>query len=152
MKSLVLTQTNEWSSMMRRHERECHDLRRFQIKEEFECLGKLLQDAQKQQKNMLKLRLKAENKDLKQAQTKKNMDDTRAIQQDKNIKKKVERDRRMKEMNEKNLKVFCEERKRLAMKAQKREEQLIKRHEEQNGEFEKDAEPFFSKTFTRKSS
>ncbi|VDK63722.1 unnamed protein product [Onchocerca ochengi] len=140
MKSLVLSQTNEWSSMMRRHERECHDLRRSQIKEEFECLGKLLQDAQKQQMNMLKLRLEAENKDLKLAQTKKNMDDARAIQQDKNIKTKAERDRRIKEMNEKNLKVFCEERKRLAIKAQKHEEQLMKRHEEQYEEFEKDAE------------
>ncbi|KAM3717071.1 1-phosphatidylinositol 4,5-bisphosphate phosphodiesterase beta-4 [Dirofilaria immitis] len=140
MKSLVLSQTNEWSSMMRRHERECHDLRRSQIKEEFECLGKLLQDAQKQQMNVLKLRLETENKDLKQAQTKKSMDDARAIQQDKNIKTKAERDRRIKEMNEKNLKVFCEERKRLAIKAQKHEEQLMKRHEEQYQEFEKDAE------------
>ncbi|KAL3985634.1 Phosphatidylinositol-specific phospholipase C X domain family protein [Acanthocheilonema viteae] len=140
MKSLVLFQTDEWSSMMRRHERECHDLRRAQIKEEFDCLGKLLQDAQKQQMNMLKLRLEAENKDLKQAQTKKSMDDARAIQQDKTIKTKAERDRRIKEMNEKNLKVFCEERKRLAIKAQKHEEQLMKRHGEQYEQFERDAE------------
>lgn len=140
MKSLILSQTDEWSSMMRRHERECHDLRRSQIKEEFECLGKLLQDAQKQQMNMLKLKLEAENKDLKQAQTKKSMEDARAIQQDKNIKTKAERDRRIKEMNEKNLKVFCEERKRLAIKAQKHEEQLMKRHGEQYEQLEKDAE------------
>uniref|UniRef100_A0A0R3RV04 1-phosphatidylinositol 4,5-bisphosphate phosphodiesterase n=1 Tax=Elaeophora elaphi TaxID=1147741 RepID=A0A0R3RV04_9BILA len=140
MKSLVLSQTDEWSSMMRRHERECHDLRRSQIKEEFDCLGKLLQEAQRQQMNMLKLRLEAESKDLKQAQTKKSMDDARAIQQDKNIKTKAERDRRIKEMNEKNLKVFCEERKRLAIKAQKHEEQLMKRHGEQYEQFEKDAE------------
>lgn len=36
--------------------------------------------------------------------------------QDKTIKTKAERDRRIKELNEKNLKVFVEERKRLAMK------------------------------------
>ncbi|MCP9264716.1 Phosphoinositide phospholipase C [Dirofilaria immitis] len=105
MKSLVLSQTNEWSSMMRRHERECHDLRRSQIKEEFECLGKLLQDAQKQQMNVLKLRLETENKDLKQAQTKR-------------------------------VWMMLE----LYNRAQKHEEQLMKRHEEQYQEFEKDAE------------
>ncbi|VDN25903.1 unnamed protein product [Gongylonema pulchrum] len=140
MKSLVMSQTNEWSSLMRKHETECYQLRRSQIKEEFELLGKLLHDAQKQQMNMLKLRLEAENKDLKQAQTKKSMDDARSIQQDKNIKTKAERDRRIKEMNEKNLKMFFEERKRLAIKAQKHEEQLMKRHEEQHEQLEKDAQ------------
>ncbi|VDN07064.1 unnamed protein product [Thelazia callipaeda] len=157
MKSLVMFQTDEWSSMMRRHKTECYELKKLQIKEEFDLLrqmilyyslqpiknvniGKLLQEAQKQQMNMLKLRLEAENKDLKQAQTKKSMEDVRTIQQDKNIKTKAEKDRRIKEMNEKNLKVFCEERKRLAIKAQKHEEQLARRHEEQHEQLEKDAQ------------
>lgn len=35
---------------------------------------------------------------------------------DKSIKTKAEKDRRVKEMNEKNLKMFFEERKRLAIK------------------------------------
>jgi hypothetical protein len=46
-----------------------------------------------------------ENKELKQAQTKKSMEDTKAVQQDKGIKTKAERDRRIKELNEKNVKV-----------------------------------------------
>jgi phosphatidylinositol phospholipase C, beta len=46
-----------------------------------------------------------ENKELKQAQTKKSMEDIKAVQQDKGIKTKAERDRRIKELNEKNVKV-----------------------------------------------
>lgn len=38
MRSLVLLQTDEWSAMVRRHENECYELRRTQIKEEYELL------------------------------------------------------------------------------------------------------------------
>uniref|UniRef100_F1KQQ6 1-phosphatidylinositol 4,5-bisphosphate phosphodiesterase n=1 Tax=Ascaris suum TaxID=6253 RepID=F1KQQ6_ASCSU len=139
MRSLVMTQTDEWSAMVRRHETECYELKRAHIREEFDLLNKLLVDAQKQQMAALKLRLEAENKELKQTQTKKSMDDARAIQQDKSIKTKAEKDRRVKEMNEKNLKMFFEERKRLAIKSQKHEEQLSKRHQEQCEALERDA-------------
>lgn len=90
-----------------------------------------MSEAQKAQMVALKLRLEGETKDLKQTQTKKSMEDARAIQTDKGIKTKAERDRRVKELNEKNLKMFVEERKRLAMKAQKHEEQLENRHKQQ---------------------
>jgi len=61
---------------------------------------------QKQQQLALKSRFEMENRELKQAQTKKSMEDIRAVQQDKVIKTKAERDRRIKELNERNLKVF----------------------------------------------
>jgi hypothetical protein len=53
----------------------------------------------------LRARFELENKELKQAQTKKSMEDIKAVQQDKGIKTKAERDRRIKELNEKNVKV-----------------------------------------------
>lgn len=53
----------------------------------------------------LRARFELENKELKQAQTKKSMEDIRVVQQDKAIKTKAERDRRIKELNEKNVKV-----------------------------------------------
>lgn len=129
---------------------------------------KLMAEAQKNQMQALKLRLEAETKDLKQTQTKKSMEDAKVIQlvrisldsgaprislQDKGIKTKAERDRRVKELNEKNLKMFVEERRRLGMKwvfnememnnlehfrAQKHEEQLSKRHLNQLEQLEKD--------------
>ncbi|PAV64475.1 hypothetical protein WR25_07048 [Diploscapter pachys] len=95
-------------------------------------------EAQKQQMQALKMRLDVEGKDLKQNQTKKSMEDAKVIQLDKGIKTKAERDRRVKELNEKNLKMFVEERKRLAIKAQKHEEQLTKRHQDQMDELDRE--------------
>jgi hypothetical protein len=55
----------------------------------------------------LRARFELENKELKQAQTKKSMEDSRALHQDKGIKTKAERVRRIKELNEKNVKVVA---------------------------------------------
>lgn len=110
------SQTTEWSDSIRKQELEQHEIRIAHIKEEYEMLRKLMLDAQRTQMIGLKTRLDAESKELKQMQTKKSMDDSRAIMQEKTIKTKAERDRRVKELNEKNLKLFVEERKRLAIK------------------------------------
>uniref|UniRef100_A0A8R1HT53 Phosphoinositide phospholipase C n=1 Tax=Caenorhabditis japonica TaxID=281687 RepID=A0A8R1HT53_CAEJA len=138
VRSLVNTQTGEWSAMVRRHDEEEFELKKGQLKEQFDLLKKLMGEAQKNQMQALKLRLEAEGKDLKQTQTKKSMEDSKVIQAEKNIKTKAERDRRLKELNEKNLKMFVEERRRLAMKSQKHEEQLTKRHLDQLEQLEKD--------------
>lgn len=67
------------------------------------------------------------------------MDDSKTIQSDKSIKTKAEKDRRVKEIQDKNVKIFVEERKRLVGKQQRQEEQLKKCHSEQRELLEKDA-------------
>ncbi|KAK6756275.1 hypothetical protein RB195_014588 [Necator americanus] len=131
VRSLVNVQTDEWSAMMRRHEAEEFELRKTQLREQTETLRKLLLEAQKVQMQGLKLRLENETKELKQTQTKKSMEDAKILNLDKGIKTKAERERRLKELHEKNLKMFVEERKRLAKKGEKHEEQLAKRHQDQ---------------------
>jgi len=110
------------------------------MREEFDLLRRLVVELQKTQMTTLRARFESENKELKQAQTKKSMDDTKYLQQDKNVKTKAERDRRVKELNEKNVKVFVEERKRLASKCRRYEEQLEKRHSEQLELMERDTQ------------
>ncbi|CAI4223333.1 unnamed protein product [Auanema sp. JU1783] len=138
VRSLVNSQTDEWSAMIKKHEVEEFELRKNHVKEQFDLLKKLLSDAQKAQMQALKLRLESETKELKQNQTKKSIEDARVIQMDKSIKTKAERDRRVKEQNDKNLKMFVEERRRLAMKAEKHEEQLAKRHVDQADQLERE--------------
>uniref|UniRef100_A0A0N5C0L9 1-phosphatidylinositol 4,5-bisphosphate phosphodiesterase n=1 Tax=Strongyloides papillosus TaxID=174720 RepID=A0A0N5C0L9_STREA len=138
MKSLVSNQTDEWSSLLHKQAIEEYDQKKGHIKQEYETLKILLLEAQKHQMALLKNNLDNEHKELKQQQTKKSMDDIKSIQQDKNTKNKAERDRRIKELNEKNVKVFVEERKRLAMKAQNYEEQLQMRHQNQLEVLEKE--------------
>ncbi|KAL3079490.1 hypothetical protein niasHT_031819 [Heterodera trifolii] len=79
----------------------------------------MLRDGNGQQIITVRAKFDAEKKELNQAQAKKSMEDSRAIQQDKSVKAsetKAERDRRIKELNEKNVKLFTEERRRLATK------------------------------------
>ncbi|VDO56108.1 unnamed protein product [Haemonchus placei] len=142
VRSLVNVQTDEWSAMMRRHEAEEFELKKSQLREQTETLRKLLLEAQKAQMQGLKLRLESETKELKQTQTKKSMEDAKILNLDKGIKTKAERERRLKELHEKNLKMFVEERKRLAkklVKAEKHEEQLAKRHQDQLDQLDKEA-------------
>eukprot|EP00080_Pristionchus_pacificus_P014141 PDM74161.1 egl-8 [Pristionchus pacificus] len=131
VRSLVSSQTNEWSSLTTRHEVEEFELKKQHIKEEYELLKKLMKSAHDSQMALLKLRLDAESKELRSTQTKKNLEDVKGINADKAFKTKQEKERRVKEQNDKNLKMFLEERKRLGMKANKHEEQLAKRHSDQ---------------------
>uniref|UniRef100_A0A914QQI6 Uncharacterized protein n=1 Tax=Panagrolaimus davidi TaxID=227884 RepID=A0A914QQI6_9BILA len=116
IRSLVSNQTDEWSNNLRRQEKELFELRRQQISDEYDLLKKLLLDAQKNQMDSLKTKLEVETRDLKQAQTRKSMEDTRQIENDRTIASRAEKERRVKETKERNLKLFVEERKRLAMK------------------------------------
>ncbi|OUC45411.1 hypothetical protein D917_08461 [Trichinella nativa] len=67
------------------------------------------------------------------------MDDSKAIQLGKTVKTKAERDRRVKEVQEKNCKIFLEERRRLAVKHQRQEELLAKFQAEQMERLDKEA-------------
>ncbi|TNN71489.1 1-phosphatidylinositol 4,5-bisphosphate phosphodiesterase beta-4 [Liparis tanakae] len=65
------------------------------------------------------------------------MENSKAISQDKSIKNKAERERRVRELNSSNTKKFLDERKRLAMKHQKEMEQLEKNQRVQLEKLEK---------------
>ncbi|VDO98403.1 unnamed protein product [Soboliphyme baturini] len=139
VKTAVAVQTKTWSELMRRQADDEHRLRVAQIDEEWNLMVKILEGVQRQQVSSFRQRLDNEFKYLRQKQTKQSMEDSKAIQMDKNIKTKAERDRRVKEVQEKNCKLFLEERKRLAVKHQKMLDHLHKVHEEQLATVEKEA-------------
>ena len=72
---------DEWSKLTQRQQLEEFELRKAHINEEFDLLRRLLSEAQKQQMTALKTKLENENKELKQSQTKKSMEDIKLIQQ-----------------------------------------------------------------------
>uniref|UniRef100_A0A672H2V4 1-phosphatidylinositol 4,5-bisphosphate phosphodiesterase n=1 Tax=Salarias fasciatus TaxID=181472 RepID=A0A672H2V4_SALFA len=77
------------------------------------------------------------SKEMRANQAKMSMENSKAISQDKTIKNKAERERRVRELNSSNTKKFLDERKRLAMKHQKEMEQLEKNQREQVEKLEK---------------
>ncbi|XP_076872912.1 1-phosphatidylinositol 4,5-bisphosphate phosphodiesterase beta-4 isoform X2 [Brachyhypopomus gauderio] len=137
VKDIVAQHTKEWSEMIDSHSTEEQEMKDAHVAQQCEHLKKLLSTVQEQQTLQLKLIHERQSKDMKANQAKSSMENSKAISQDKSIKNKAERERRVRELNSSNTKKFLEERKRLAMKQSKELEQLQKSQREQVEKLEK---------------
>ncbi|XP_057636461.1 1-phosphatidylinositol 4,5-bisphosphate phosphodiesterase beta-4 isoform X2 [Chionomys nivalis] len=126
VKEIVAQHTKEWSEMINTHSAEEQEIRDLHLNQQCELLRKLLINAHEQQTQQLKLSHDRESKEMRAHQAKISMENSKAISQDKSIKNKAERERRVRELNSSNTKKFLEERKRLAMKQSKEMDQLKK--------------------------
>ncbi|XP_063300082.1 1-phosphatidylinositol 4,5-bisphosphate phosphodiesterase beta-4 isoform X2 [Pelobates fuscus] len=126
----VAQHTKEWSDLRSAQSAEEQELRDLHLRQQCDLLKKLLINVQEQQAQQLKLSQERESKDMKANQAKISMENSKVINQDKSIKNKAERERRVRELNSSNTKKFLEERKRLAMKHSKEMDQLKKVQEE----------------------
>uniref|UniRef100_A0A671T3R1 Phosphoinositide phospholipase C n=1 Tax=Sinocyclocheilus anshuiensis TaxID=1608454 RepID=A0A671T3R1_9TELE len=137
VKDMVAQHTKEWSEMINCHSTEEQEMKDAHVTQQCELLRKLLASVQEQQTLQLKLIHERQSKEMKGNQAKMSMENSKAISQDKSIKNKAERERRVRELNSSNTKKFLEERKRLAMKQAKELEQLQKSQREQLDKLEK---------------
>ncbi|XP_035277577.1 1-phosphatidylinositol 4,5-bisphosphate phosphodiesterase beta-4 isoform X3 [Anguilla anguilla] len=137
VKQLVGIHTQEWSEMLRCQSAEEQELREQHVLQQCNVLKALLTSLQEQQSQQLKLTHDRQNKEMRANQAKTSMENSKAISQDKTIRNKAERERRVRELNSSNTKKFIEERKRLAMKQSKEKEQLMKAQQEQLEKLEK---------------
>ncbi|KAJ8275381.1 hypothetical protein COCON_G00100060 [Conger conger] len=137
VKEMVAQHTKEWSDMLNSHGAEEQELKDQHVLQQCETLRKLMLAVQEQQSGHLKLIHERQSKEMRANQAKSSMENGKAISQDKSIKNKAERERRVRELNSSNTKKFLEERKRLAMKQSKEMEQLQKNQREQLDSLEK---------------
>jgi hypothetical protein len=70
-----------------------------------------------------------EKKDLELKQVRQNIEDSKRLGSEKNIRNKQELDRRVRELKSNNTKKFVEERKRQTVRQEREKENLIKSHE-----------------------
>ncbi|XP_067845542.1 1-phosphatidylinositol 4,5-bisphosphate phosphodiesterase beta-4 isoform X3 [Heptranchias perlo] len=131
VKEIVTQQTKEWSEMINVHCAEEQELKDLHLSQQCDLLKKLLIGTHEQQSQHLKLIHDRLSKEMRANQAKSSMENSKAISQDKSIKNKAERERRVRELNSSNTKKFLEERKRLAMKQSKEMDQLKKAQLEQ---------------------
>ncbi|KAM4632979.1 1-phosphatidylinositol 4,5-bisphosphate phosphodiesterase beta-4 [Polymixia lowei] len=131
VKDITAQHTKEWSELISGHSSEEQDMRDSHVTQQCDHLKKLLATVQEQQTMQLKLIHERQSKEMRANQAKTSMENSKAISQDKTIKNKAERERRVRELNSSNTKKFLDERKRLAMKHQKEMEQLEKNQREQ---------------------
>ncbi|XP_037304519.2 1-phosphatidylinositol 4,5-bisphosphate phosphodiesterase beta-4-like isoform X2 [Pungitius pungitius] len=137
VKDITALHTKEWSQLLSSHSGEEQGLKDAHVTQQCEHLKKLLSAVQEQQTTQLKLIHERQSKEMRANQAKMSMENSKAISQDKSIKNKAERERRVRELNSSNTKKFLDERKRLAMKHQKEMEQLEKNQREQLDKLEK---------------
>uniref|UniRef100_UPI0037E900AF 1-phosphatidylinositol 4,5-bisphosphate phosphodiesterase beta-4-like isoform X2 n=1 Tax=Semicossyphus pulcher TaxID=241346 RepID=UPI0037E900AF len=137
VKDITAQHTKEWSELISSHSSEEQEMKDSHVTQQCEHLKKLLATVQEQQTLQLKLIHERQSKEMRANQAKMSMENSKAISQDKSIKNKAERERRVRELNSSNTKKFLDERKRLAMKHQKEMEQLEKNQREQLEKLEK---------------
>ncbi|XP_072218426.1 1-phosphatidylinositol 4,5-bisphosphate phosphodiesterase beta-4-like isoform X1 [Leuresthes tenuis] len=137
VKDITAQHTKEWSELISSHSSEEQEMKDSHVTQQCEHLKKLLASVQEQQVMQLKLIHERQSKEMRANQAKMSMENSKAISQDKSIKNKAERERRVRELNSSNTKKFLDERKRLAMKHQKEMEQLEKNQREQLEKLEK---------------
>ncbi|XP_078146079.1 1-phosphatidylinositol 4,5-bisphosphate phosphodiesterase beta-4 [Centroberyx gerrardi] len=137
VKDITAQHTKEWSELISGHSNEEQEMRDSHVTQQCEHLKKLLATVQEQQTMQLKLIHERQSKEMRANQAKSSMENSKAISQDKSIKNKAERERRVRELNSSNTKKFLDERKRLAMKHQKEMEQLEKNQREQLDKLDK---------------
>uniref|UniRef100_A0A8C2FZX2 Phosphoinositide phospholipase C n=1 Tax=Cyprinus carpio TaxID=7962 RepID=A0A8C2FZX2_CYPCA len=113
VKDIVAQHTKEWSEMINCHSTEEQEMKDAHVTQQCELLRKLLASVQEQQTLQLKLIHERQSKEMKGNQAKTSMENSKAISQDKSIKNKAERERRVRELNSSNTKKFLEERKRV---------------------------------------
>ncbi|XP_028858392.1 1-phosphatidylinositol 4,5-bisphosphate phosphodiesterase beta-4 isoform X1 [Denticeps clupeoides] len=137
VKEITALHTKEFSEMLNSHSTEEQELKDVHVTQQCEHLKKLLASVQEQQTLQLKLIHERQSKEMRANQAKTSMENSKAISQDKSIKNKAERERRVRELNSSNTKKFLEERKRLGMKQSREMEQLEKNQREQRDKLDK---------------
>ncbi|KAI4905441.1 hypothetical protein NFI96_007572 [Prochilodus magdalenae] len=131
VKDMTAAHAYEWAEMMKAHSAESQELRDQHVLQQCEQLRKLMLMTQEQQTQQLSHHHERQSKEMRANQAKSSMENGKAISQDKSIKNKAERERRVRELNSNNTRKFLTERKRLAMSQSKETEQLQTAQREQ---------------------
>ncbi|XP_021322946.2 1-phosphatidylinositol 4,5-bisphosphate phosphodiesterase beta-4 isoform X1 [Danio rerio] len=149
VKDMASAQASECSEMLRWHSAEEQTVVEQHLLQQCEQLHKLLMLEQEQQTHQLTLLHERQSKEMRTNQAKTSMESSKAISQDKSIKNKAERERRVRELNSTNTRKFLTERKRLAMKQTKECEQLQAAQREQLERLEKHNEELSNSCYAK---
>ncbi|KAM7349193.1 no receptor potential A isoform 1-T7 [Cochliomyia hominivorax] len=140
IKSAIAEQTKQWTEMIARHKKEEWDLLRQHVQDSQEAMKALMLVVQAQQIKQLEERHAKDVKDLNAKQAKTSADTAKEVQNDKTLKTKNEKDRRLREKRQNNIKRFMEEKKQIGVKQGRAMEKLKLAHSKQVEEFSTDVQ------------
>lgn len=137
IKELVVQQIKQWTDLSDKLHQEEWELFKSHKTNEADILRKILLHWQAVQLKHLESMFERENKEMKAKQAKVSVDTAKEVANDKTLRNKAEKERRLKEKNSNNTKKFIEERKNAALRQDKEREKIKKGHEKQMQELEK---------------
>ncbi|KFM65272.1 1-phosphatidylinositol-4,5-bisphosphate phosphodiesterase, partial [Stegodyphus mimosarum] len=140
LKELVINQMEQWSELVEKHKKEEWELLKTQASEQGNILERLMNLEQVKQLRQLEQKFDIENKEMKARQAKISMETAKEVNNDRTLRNKAERERRLREKNSNNTKKFIDERKATAMKQGKERDKLTKSHDKQHSELTKNTQ------------
>ncbi|XP_071832263.1 1-phosphatidylinositol 4,5-bisphosphate phosphodiesterase beta-4-like isoform X3 [Apostichopus japonicus] len=126
VKGVIADQSKQFEELKAKQREEIRNTKLAHVQQQCDTLTKLLQSTHQEQIKGLSLKHEREMKDLKSNQAKVSMESTKEISQDKSVKNKAERDRRVRELQSNNTKKFLDERQRLLTRQQNEREEVEK--------------------------
>ncbi|XP_066141022.1 1-phosphatidylinositol 4,5-bisphosphate phosphodiesterase isoform X1 [Euwallacea fornicatus] len=138
VRKLITEQTVEWSLLMEKHRKQEWEFLRTQLNDQRELLRKHMELLQAQQLRQLEAKHEKEIKEMNSQQAKIAVETGKEIANDKTLKTKKDKERRLKEKQQNNTKKFTEERKTAIIKQSREKERLQITHEKQLGSLSQD--------------
>lgn len=111
IRKVIQEQNAQWSEMVERHKKEEWEMLKQQISDQQETLRKLMETTQASQVKQLEAKQEREVKELNSTQAKISVETTKEVTNDKTLKTKGEKDRRLREKKQNNIKRFMDEKK-----------------------------------------
>ncbi|XP_049875012.1 1-phosphatidylinositol 4,5-bisphosphate phosphodiesterase isoform X2 [Pectinophora gossypiella] len=137
-RKLVSEQSAAWSELATRHRSEAWAAARERLHEQRDLLRKLMETTQLAQMKQLEVKHDKELKDMNARQAKISVETSKEVANDKTLKTKQEKDRRLREKKQNNTKKFMDERKTQTIKHNREKEKLKVVHDKQLDELSKD--------------
>ncbi|KAF5282018.1 hypothetical protein FQA39_LY00542 [Lamprigera yunnana] len=131
VRKLVQEQTVQWTELMERHRKQEWEFLRNQLDDQRDILRKHMEILQAGQMKQLEVRHEKDLKDIMARQAKISVETAKEINNDKTLKTKQEKERRLKEKQHNNTKRFFDERKTATIKQGKAKEKLKLKHDKQ---------------------
>lgn len=111
IRKVVTDQTSQWSEMCEKHKKEEWELLKTQVNDQQDTLKRLMETTQAMQMKQLEGKHERETKNLNSQQAKTSVETAKEVANDKTLKTKGEKDRRLREKKQNNIKRFMDEKK-----------------------------------------
>ncbi|XP_020283715.1 1-phosphatidylinositol 4,5-bisphosphate phosphodiesterase-like [Pseudomyrmex gracilis] len=138
LKKIISEQTAQWSAMMEKQRKEEWEILKNQTQSSRDELKKLIEVVQTSQVKMMQVKHDKDIKEMNSNQAKVSVETAKEVMNDKALKTKGDKDRRLREKKQQNTKKFLDERKTMDIKQGREKEKLKVTHEKQVQNLDKD--------------